>query len=118
MQSPRLVVMVVEDEVFIRLDVLTELVLAGFDVVDASSADDALEVLVARHDVFGLFTDVHMPGKLDGIELAHRAYGLNPNIKIIVTSGVSAIENAALPPGGRFVPKPYSCSSVAALMAL
>jgi CheY-like chemotaxis protein len=69
-QGVRLTVMVVEDEALIRLDVVLELEAAGFDVVDASTADEALEVLVARHDVVALFTDVNMPGELNGIELA------------------------------------------------
>jgi YesN/AraC family two-component response regulator len=117
-QGVRLTVMVVEDEALIRLDVVLELEAAGFDVVDASTADEALEVLVARHDVVALFTDVNMPGELNGIELAHLAYALHPDIRIIVTSGVGSVEEGALPPGGRFVPKPYVCSRVAALLAV
>lgn len=117
MQSPRLVVMVVEDEALILLDVGMELEAAGFEVVEASTADDALELLRSRNDVAGLFTDVNMPGKLNGIELAHHAYDMHPGISIIVTSGVGMVEEAALPPGGRFVPKPYACSQVAALLA-
>ncbi len=116
-KTPRMIVIVVEDEALIRLDAMMMLEDAGFDVVDASDADDALLLLKARADIAGLFTDVNMPGRLDGIALAHRARELHPDIRIVVTSGARKVDPAALPIGSHFVPKPYACAHVAALLA-
>lgn len=117
MQTPRPTVMVVEDEILVRIDAMMMLEDAGFLVVDASNADAALVLLEARNDVGALFTDVNMPGKLDGVALAHRARELNPDIRIVVTSGAKRVDEAILPCGSHFVSKPYACSQVAALLA-
>ena len=117
MATRRTIVMVVEDEALIRLDAMMMLEEAGFDVVDACDAEDALLLLKATTGVTGLFTDVNMPGKLDGIELAHRARELHPDIRIVVTSGARRVDPAILPTGSHFVPKPYAYSQVAVLLA-
>ena len=117
MQMPRPIVMVVEDESLIRLDAMMMLEDAGFDVVDACDAEDALALLKASVDIAGLFTDVNMPGRLDGIELAHRAREIHPRIRIVVTSGARKVDAASLPSGSHFLPKPYACWQVAALLA-
>lgn len=104
----QIVVLIVEDEPIIRwagADMLRE---AGFDVVEAVGADEALRILQAREDVCVLFTDVDMPGSIDGLELAHAARRLRPSLCILVTSGKSALDAHALPQHGRFVDKPYA----------
>ena len=104
---PNPVVLLVEDEPIIRwasADMLTD---AGFDVVEARDADEALSVLRSRPDVCVLFTDVDMPGSIDGLELARIAHALWPKLCILVTSGKSAPAPRALPEFGRFVGKPY-----------
>jgi CheY-like chemotaxis protein len=117
MQTLRLIVMVVEDEALIRMDVVCELEKAGFEVIDAGDAQEALLVLQSRTDVAALFTDVNMPGEMDGIDLAYRARDLHPDIRVVVTSGAKRIDESTLPPGSRFVLKPYACSEVSALLA-
>jgi CheY-like chemotaxis protein len=68
----RTVVLVVEDEFLIRMDAVDALGDAGFEMLEASSADEAIEILNARDDVNVVFTDVHMPGSLDGLALSHK----------------------------------------------
>lgn len=100
-------VLIVEDEPMIRwsgADMLRE---AGFDVIEAGGADDALTILHA-HRVGVLFTDVDMPGSINGLELAHIARGLWPALRILVTSGKCKPGPAAMPKHGRFVDKPYA----------
>jgi CheY-like chemotaxis protein len=116
-QSPnRLVVLVVEDEPLVRFDAIQSLEDAGFEVVDAYDADHALIVLESRPDVRAVFTDVHMPGKLNGVELARLVHQRRPDIRVLVTSGVMHVSGDDLPEGGHFVPKPYDASQVANLI--
>ena len=111
------VVLVVEDEAVIRLDVVAQLESAGFDVVEFADADEAMLLLKSSERIAALFTDVNMPGEVDGIQLAHRARELHPDIRIVVTSGFGRVDKAALPPGGHFVPKPYALDHVTALLS-
>ena len=74
-------------------------------------------MLKATDDVAALFTDVNMPGELDGIDLAYLARDLHPGIRVIVTSGAKRIDETTLPPGGKFVPKPYACANLVALLS-
>ena len=102
------VVLIVEDEPIIRwasADMLTD---SGFDVIEARDADEALSVLRSRDDVRVLFTDIDMPGSIDGLELAAIAHALWPKLRILVTSGKSVPSPRALPEFGRFVGKPYA----------
>jgi CheY-like chemotaxis protein len=106
-------VLVVEDEPFVRMIAAEGLEDAGFDVIEAASADDALKVLNARPDVGVLFTDVNMPGSVDGVELARMVHARWPNLRIVVTSGKDRPRSADLPDDGRFLPKPYRPGEVA-----
>jgi CheY-like chemotaxis protein len=111
--SANIVVVVVEDEPLIRM-VLTEALLDdGFDVIEATHAREAITVLefeAAR--VHALFADVHMPGDLDGVGLAHHARVHWPWLSLLVTSGRAYPDSNAMPEGTRFVPKPYELSNV------
>jgi CheY-like chemotaxis protein len=105
----RAFVLVVEDEVLIRLVAIEALIDAGFEVLEAEHGDAAVEVLNDRADqVVALFTDVQMPGSIDGGELVRWASDRWPWIRCLLTSGNAAPEEAAsLPDGCRFLRKPY-----------
>src|SRR6202790_2708822 len=85
---------------------------AGFEVLEATDADEAILLLEARRDITVVFTDIEMPGSMDGLKLAHAVRGRWPPIKIIATSGHFDLRESDLPKGGRFVPKPYSCGQI------
>jgi CheY-like chemotaxis protein len=80
-------VLVVEDEFLIRMLVADELRSLGFAVIEAGSADEAFPILLSDAPVHVLFTDVRMPGSMDGVELARRARSARPAIRVIMTSG-------------------------------
>jgi CheY-like chemotaxis protein len=109
----RPVVLVVEDEYFLRINAVLMIEDAGFDVLEAASADQAIEILEARPDVHVIFTDIQIPGSMDGLKLAHAVRGRWPPIKIIATSGRVNIRADDLPEGGRFLPKPYGPEEIA-----
>lgn len=102
-----LVVLVVEDEFLIRLDAIDYL--SGRDIVslEAVNADQAMEILAGRRDIDVLFTDVNMPGTMDGLELAKRVRELSPLMGIIVTSGMVHADSESLPERVEFFEKPY-----------
>ena len=106
-------VLVVEDEVLIRMDIVGCLEDAGFDVIEAANADKAIEILEGRDDVRVVFTDVDMPGSMDGLKLAAFVRERWPPIKLIVTSGHVRVEAGDLPAGGRFFKKPYQRARIA-----
>jgi CheY-like chemotaxis protein len=104
----RPVVLVVEDDHLLRLDAADMIAAAGFDVVEAANADEAIAILESRNDITVVFTDIQMPGSMDGLKLARAVRGRWPPIKIVTTSGQRIVEEIDLPEGGRFLPKPYS----------
>lgn len=100
-------ILVVEDDVLVRMiatDILSE---AGFRAIEAHDAQEALVLLAARTDVRVLFTDWNMPGDIDGIGLARLVHSRWPDIGIIVTSGKMHPAPGDLPVGARFLAKPY-----------
>ncbi|PNG25605.1 response regulator [Methylocella silvestris] len=107
-RQPPPVVLVVEDEPFVRMlgaDVLED---AGFAVIEAANADEALRLLALRSDVAAVFTDVEMPGSIDGVGLASRIHDCWPEIGVVLTSGRCVLEAGVLPTRDRFVAKPYA----------
>lgn len=105
--NPRLV-LVVDDDPCVRAvgaDILAD---AGFEVLEASNAEEALRILAAHPDVSVVFSDVEMPGALDGLALASRVSELCPDVGIVLTSGGRTIDRANLPGDGSFVRKPYA----------
>jgi CheY-like chemotaxis protein len=108
----RPVVLVVEDDFLIRIGAVEMIEAAGFDVVDAANADEAIEILEVRLDITVVFTDIQMPGTMDGLKLAAAIRGRWPPIKIVATSGVVDVRGVDLPEGGRFLPKPYSSAEI------
>jgi CheY-like chemotaxis protein len=103
----RPVVLVVEDELFIRMQAVSMIEEAGYDVVEASNADDAIAILEVRGDIRIVFTDIEMPGSMDGLKLARYVRDRWPPIQLVVTSGRQQINDADLPRRSQFVPKPY-----------
>jgi CheY-like chemotaxis protein len=94
-------VLIVEDEALVRLGAARMIEDAGFDVIEAANADEAIQILESRSDIF---TDIHMPGSMDGLKLAHAVRHRWPPIKIIVTSGRELLTERDLPEGGCFCP--------------
>src|ERR1700683_5360591 len=80
-------ILIVEDEALVRLYAVDTVTAAGFDVVEAASADEAIRILESRSDIRVVFTDIQMPGLMDGLKLAQAVRDRWPPIKIIVTSG-------------------------------
>src|SRR5881409_2585462 len=110
------VVLIVEDEFLLRMDAVEMITAAGFEVVEAENADQAIEILEARRDITVVFTDIQMPGSMDGLKLARAVRGRWPPIKIVATSGLVDVREQDLPDGGRFLPKPYSPHQIAMLL--
>jgi CheY-like chemotaxis protein len=100
-------VLVVEDEFFSRLHAVNLVEDAGYKAVEASSAEEAIAILEARKDIRIVFTDVDMPGTIDGLKLAHAIRTRWPPIELIVTSGHFNFSDADMPERGRFFSKPY-----------
>lgn len=107
------VVLVVEDDAFLRINAVEMIEMAGFTALEAANADQAIEILEARDDIRVVFTDIQMPGSMDGLKLAQAVRGRWPPIEIIATSGHVAVSEHDLPARGRFVPKPYSAAQIA-----
>ena len=101
------VVLVVEDNPLILMSALDLVRTAGFEGVGAESADEAIGILEARADIRLVFTDVEMPGTIDGVKLAHYIRERWPPIHLIVASGRSILEESQLPVGSRYFSKPY-----------
>lgn len=101
-------VLVVEDEAFTRIAAADAIEEDGGFVYEAGDADEALALLEEHPEVNLIFSDINMPGPMDGISLVHQAHKLNPEVSIIVTSGARTVEDDELPDHGCFLPKPYS----------
>lgn len=110
------VILVVEDEPLVLIHSHLALEDAGYHIVAARDAAEALEHLSARDDIRALFTDVQLPGVLDGLALARRVSAERPEIAIVVTSGSVAIEPGDLPAASRFIAKPYNAMQVVRML--
>ncbi|MDQ0323348.1 YesN/AraC family two-component response regulator [Pararhizobium capsulatum DSM 1112] len=84
----------------------------GFRVFEASNADEAIDILNAHPEIQVMFTDIDMPGSMDGLKLASAVRDRWPPVKIIVTSGHHYLNDQALPVEGRFFSKPYNHSQI------
>lgn len=108
-------VLVVEDETFVRMIAADALAESGFQVLEAPDAMEAL-ALLDKHDVAVVFTDINMPGPIDGLELADIVSTQFPHVKVIVTSGKQWLEPEQLPDDSLFLPKPYRPNQLAKLV--
>jgi CheY-like chemotaxis protein len=107
-------VMVVESEAIICMEAVDLVKDAGYDVIDTSNADNALQILHSRNDIRAVLTDIHMPGSLDGMELAHFVRKRWPHIRLIVTSSPQQWDG--FPANWRYIQKPYAPEHVAAAL--
>jgi two-component system, response regulator PdtaR len=110
---PSAAVLIVEDEPLIRMGAVYMIEDAGFEVYEAGSADAAIALLELHKEIRLIFTDVDMPGSMDGLKLAHYVRGRWPPVKIIVTSGHIKVTEESLPAGAIFLPKPYDPTEIA-----
>jgi DNA-binding NtrC family response regulator len=103
-------ILIVEDEYLVNSTITEELQSHGCDVISAFNADEALEILQSRSDVEVVFTDVDMPGSMDGLRLAAAIRYRWPRIQVIVTSGKAT--PSALPEQVSFLANPYTMSDI------
>jgi two-component sensor histidine kinase len=109
-------VLVVEDEMMLRMRAVDIVEDAGFNPVEAVNADDALAILESRSDIELLFTDIQMPGSMDGLKLAHAVHERWPSIKIILVSGQLKLTDDDKPADSRFFGKPLDVKQMIAEM--
>jgi CheY-like chemotaxis protein len=109
-------VLIVEDEPLVRMGAVRIIEDAGFEVIEVANADEAIRVLESRSDVRVIFTDIQMPGSMDGLKLAHAVRHRWPPIKIIVTSGRELPTEHDLPEGSRFLAKPYDSNKITGVL--
>jgi CheY-like chemotaxis protein len=112
--SKRPVVLAVEDEPLILMLAVDMIADAGFEPIWAANADQAIAILESRDDIRIIFTDIHMPGSMDGLKLVQAVRGRWPPIKIIVTtSALSVADQGLMPKDATFIPKPYAFAQLA-----
>jgi CheY-like chemotaxis protein len=114
--AKRPVVLIVEDDFLIRMDAVDIVKAAGFEPVEAGNADEAIEILESDLNIHVVFTDIQMPGTMDGLKLARFVNDRWPPIKIVATSGRVRLSEDDLPKGGRFLPKPYRPEQIIATL--
>ena len=109
----RPVVLLVDDEFLVLMAIGDFMAEAGFTVLEAEDAEAALGMLYDHPETDVVFTDINMPGQMDGVGLAHAVQYLRPDIEVVLTSGRAAPALSDLPTGARFVEKPYSMGGLA-----
>jgi CheY-like chemotaxis protein len=109
---PMLAVLVVEDDPLVRTLAVEIVEEAGYVALEAADADEAVAILEVRSDIAVLFTDINMPGSIDGLKLAHAVRDRWPPIKIVMVSGKVELSANDMPPNSRFFAKPYQASKM------
>lgn len=117
MNNGKAVVLVVEDSTIIRMGAIDLVLSVGYEALEARDADEAIRILETRNDVDLVFTDVQMPGSMDGIKLSHYIRDRWPPVKLIIASGAAILEESSLPGGSRFFSKPYDDHAITDAMA-
>ena len=117
MKNGRAVVLVVDDNVLIRMGAVDLVQSAGYEALEAQDADEAIRILESRDDIDLVFTDVQMPGTMDGVKLAHYIRNRWPPVKLIVASGQRILEESSLPTGSHYFAKPYTDHAIMDAMA-
>lgn len=108
MANAPIAVLIVEDEPLILMNTAHLLQDEGFEVYEAENADVAIDLLSRHDNIRLLFTDIDMPGSMDGLKLAAAVRDRWPPVKIIVTSGARTVEITDMPDGSVFFSKPYT----------
>ena len=111
-----LVVLIVEDEMMLRMRVVDMVEDAGYVPVEAVDADEAMAILQSRSDIVLMLTDVQMPGSMNGLQLAHAVHERWPPIKIILASGQLKLSGSDIPQDSRFFGKPLQSDEIIAEM--
>ena len=107
------IVVVAEDEVLVRMMTVARLSDAGFEIIEATDAAEAIEILNSREGgIHVLFSDINMPGAMNGLELAHHVRTRWPSIALVLTSGLASPTMSDMPLNCRFIPKPYKLHHV------
>lgn len=109
--------LVVEDELFVRMDFVDQAQEAGFQTVEAGNAAEAVDILEQRDDIRVVFTDIRMPGKMDGLALAHMVRDRWPPTIIVICSGNEPPSDEELPNGAMLMPKPCSGPKIDRLLS-
>lgn len=117
MKNGRAVVLVVDDIALIRMGAVDLVQSAGYEALEAQDADEAIRILESRDDIDLVFTDVQMPGTMDGIKLAHFIRNRWPPVQLIVASGRDILEESSLPTGSQYFSKPYNDHAITDAMA-
>ena len=112
--AARPLILIAEHEFLIRSHAAEIINEAGYEVIEATNADEAMAILQSRRDVRVVFTDIQMPGTIKGLKLAHAIRERWPSIHILATG--SAVREGDLPVDSIFFPKPYSPEIVAATL--
>jgi two-component system, response regulator PdtaR len=105
-------ILVVENELLLSLDISEALKDEGYDVITVANADDAIKVLESRNDIRTIFTDIDLPGSMDGLKLAAAVRHRWPPVNIIVTTGMRAPRRQEMPAKSLFIAKPYRSAEV------
>jgi DNA-binding NtrC family response regulator len=112
----KVIVLVVEDEPLVRMHAVDIVDAAGFEAIEAGNADHAVRILETRGDVRIVFTDIDMPGSIDGMKLAAAFRNRWPPIEIILTSGCYDVKGSEMPARSVFLKKPYRSDEVVATL--
>ena len=104
--------LVVEDELLLSWDISETLEGEGYDVIAVANADEAIKVLESRNDIRTIFTDIDLPGSMDGLKLAAAVRDRWPPVHIIVTTGMRAPHRDEMPANSMFISKPYRSAEV------
>ncbi|MEO6839171.1 MAG: response regulator [Bradyrhizobium sp.] len=110
------IVLVVEDDMMLRMRAVDMVEDAGYTSVEAVDADEAFSILQSRSDIALLFTDIQMPGSMDGLQLAHAVHERWPHLKIILVSGQLELSGIQIPRDSRFFGKPLVSGQMIAEM--
>jgi CheY-like chemotaxis protein len=105
-------VLVVEDDVLVSLDISQALEDESYDVIAVANTDAAIKVLETRNDIRTIFTDIDLPGSMDGLKLAAVVRDRWPPVNIIVTTGMRAPHGDKMPTNSVFIAKPYRSAEV------
>ena len=111
-ERPAPVILIVEDDPLVRMLAVEFVKDAGFQTLEVGDADQAIVILESHSAIVVLFTDIDMPGSMDGLELALVVSNRWPAIEILVASGRVRLRQSDLPPNGRFLGKPYHAAAM------
>jgi CheY-like chemotaxis protein len=110
-------VLVVEDEPLVRELMVEALTEQGWHIIEAATGDEALKAFLVHPEIGVLFSDITMPGTLNGCDLAREIHARRPEVSVVLTSGRSLPPKYQIPEGGIFIRKPYSQSAIVSLIS-